>query len=102
MAFPQTPYLLYGAISGITSSQAITAINKNTLETQAVTSESDGTFVVDCANFLPLGYSDHDVIELAAAGRRDIISVNAGAFPEGREFDLEAVKSGVSSRRRRR
>lgn len=102
MVFPQTPYLLYGAISGISGAQAITATNKNTLETQSVVSEADGTFVVDCANFTPLGYTDHDVIELSAAGRRDILSINIGPFPEGRIFDLNAAGSGGTSRRRRR
>lgn len=89
MPFPlYQNYILEGKIPGYTSG-TVTATNKTTTGTpQTISIESDGSYLIDCANF-DNGWNPLDTIELSTSGRYVQITINTGLFPEGRRVDIE-------------
>jgi len=98
MPFPWENYLLYGLVPDCVSG-TVTAINKTTAESQTENVFSDGSFMVDCANFIVSGWSDLDTIELQSNGRYLQVSINKGAFPGARQVNIEPSHHNHSRRR---
>lgn len=98
---PQNPYLLSGFVynvdGAIQANETVRAYNKTNKEFITVTTNSDGYYIIDCANF-PSGFANADVIELTAglatrAYRATIDSdtnFTGGSEPESIRFQLSA------------
>jgi len=98
MPFPWENYLLYGLVPGY-SSGTVTAINKSTAESQTESVAADGSFVIDCANFIISGWSDLDTVELQVNGRYLQVSINKGACPGARRVDIQPPHYNHSRKR---
>lgn len=89
---PQSPYIIYGYVRlNNSDSVSLTATNKNTGETQSITSETDSSYLIDCANFSS-GYTNLDTIELSINNNKSRTTINTSLFPEGRRFDIYQTK----------
>jgi len=98
MPFPWENYLLYGVVPGYTSG-TVTATNKATGESQTENVTADGSFVIDCANFIVSGWSDLNTVELQSNGRYLQVSINKGAFAGERRVDIKPPHYNHSHKR---
>ncbi len=99
MPFPYVPYPIYGTINIASSAGVtVTATNLSTSEQITVTSESDSTYTLDCANF-PSGYTDGDSIQITANGGTGTTTIDLTNYPQGRQLDinLPSILTGGSS-----
>ena len=98
MPFPWENYVIYGLVPGYITG-TVTSINKSTAESQIVNVDSDGSFVIDCANFITSGWSDLDTVELQSNGRYLHVNINKGACPGARRVDIQPPHYNHSRKR---
>lgn len=93
MAFPQTPYPIYGyitdgsgkSLSGVT----VRVKNTTTDEYEDISTTTDGSYLSDLAN-LPSGYNNGDGIEVTAYSSTRTAVVSISVYPDGIRIDLKA------------
>ncbi len=98
MPFPFENYVIYGLVPGYTTG-TVTAINKTTAESQTENIAVDGSYVIDCANFIASGWSDLDTVELQSNGRYLQVSINKGAFAGAMRIEIQPPHYNHSRRR---
>jgi len=99
MPFPQNPYLISGYLQGASSGVTVRAINAENGETQETLTESDGSYIIDCANF-DSGYVNGNTIFITSPIRytNNVVIIDTANFERGKTINLKiGLSSGIIS-----
>lgn len=96
MSFPYTPYPITGKlyiIGNIAQGKKITGINTTVGDTEEITTENDGSFIIDPANMkdtanMKHGYSNNDSIKITFGAWYKYINIDLTNYPDGIQKDL--------------
>lgn len=85
--FPQNPYPITGFLQGAGAGVTVTGINLTSGGTEQVSTESDGSFIIDPAN-MENGYNNGDIIHIKSGIRYNNIKIDLDNYPDGIEKNL--------------
>lgn len=93
-SFPLNPWPLWGVVADQGVNVQVTAENLSTHEFETCYTSSDGSFILDAANF-PTGYNEElgDIIRITAGVYYAEASVDTFLYPAGREVNLNKLLS---------
>jgi hypothetical protein len=92
---PYLPYPIYGYIlPAYLINVVVIAVNQTTLESISILSETDGSYLIDCANFTS-GYTNGDIIELSVYHYKTQATINMILSPAGVQANITITPVGV-------
>ncbi len=96
--FPQNPYPIVGILQNARAGVTVKGINLNTGGTEEVTTETDGSYIIDPANMTE-GYSDGDIIRISSGDWFIHVRIDLTNYPGGIEKNIKkpivAAKRGL-------
>lgn len=95
--FPQNPYPITGLVQGAGSGVTVKGINLSTSKSEQVTTETDGSFIIDPANMTD-GYSDSDVIRLITGSWHVDVRIDLTNYPSGIDKDIDRPNAVINRR----
>ena len=85
--FPQNPYPIIGIIQNARAGVTVSGTNLNTGGTENVTTESDGSYIIDPANMTG-GYSNGDIIRISSGSWLINVYIDITNYPDGKEKNI--------------